>query len=75
MMSAIMSGILVWFAMTIVIIRTPTMSLTPRLVLIPITINIILAFMLPSPVTFEIVLVFLALKLLAAGLCTTTTAT
>jgi hypothetical protein len=41
-------GILVpTIALTLVIIRTPTMSLTPSLVVIPITINIILAFMLP----------------------------
>jgi hypothetical protein len=65
------------------------MSLTPSLVVIPITINIILAFMLPigrsmgfkrstfiitaSPVTFVIFLVVLALIHPAGGLVITTT--
>jgi hypothetical protein len=83
-------GILVpTIALTLVIIRTPTMSLTPSLVVIPITINIILAFMLPigrsmafirstfiitaSPVTFVIFLVILALIHPAGGIVTTTT--
>ena len=82
-------GILEQFALTHVILRTPTMSLTPSLVIIPITINIILAFMLPigrsmgfkrstfiitaSPVTFVIFLVILALIHPAGGLVTTTT--
>ena len=82
-------GILEQFALTRVILRTPTMSLTPSLVVIPITINIILAFMLPivrsmefirstfiitaSPVTFVIFLVVLALMLPAGGLVITAT--
>jgi hypothetical protein len=78
-------GILVpTIALTLVIIRTPTMSLTPSLVVIPITINIILAFMLPigrsmgfilitlivaaSPVTFVIFLVVQTLIPPAGGL-------
>ena len=82
-------GILEQFALTRVILRTPTMSLTPSLVVIPITINIILAFMLPigrsmgfirstfiitaSPVTFVIFLVVLALMHPAGGLVITAT--
>lgn len=61
-------GILVpTIALTLVIIRTPTMSLTPSLVVIPITINIILAFMLPIGRSMGFILITL---IVAASLVT-----
>ena len=61
-------GILVpTIALTRVIIRTPTMSLTPSLVVIPITINIILAFMLPIGRSMGFILITL---IVAASLVT-----
>ena len=60
-------GILVpTIALTLVIIRTPTMSLTPSLVVIPITI-IILAFMLPIGRSMGFILITL---IVAASLVT-----
>jgi hypothetical protein len=49
------------------LIRTPTMSLTPSLVVIPITINIILAFMLPIGRSMGFILITL---IVAASLVT-----
>lgn len=60
-------GILEQFALTRVILRTPTMSLTPSLVVIPITINIILAFMLPIGRSMGFILITL---IVAASLVT-----
>jgi len=60
-------GILGRSALTSVPRRTPTMSLTPSLVVIPITINIILAFMLPIGRSMGFILITL---IVAASLVT-----